>query len=346
MTAGAEIENAVNRLDSFPYLKLGLYPTPLEELTRLRAELGENCPRIFIKRDDYTGFGFGGNKIRKLEFLFPKILAEGADVVITTGGERSNHARMTAAVCAKLGLRCVLVLDHKPRPIGAQKLRPAANYVEELYGAEVHLVDSIEERKRVAAKLAREIANEGKKIYEIPLGGAVNVGSLGFVLAMREIAAQASDLGVQFDTIVFSSSTAGTHAGMLIGAKLFGLETSRFLGMSPEPDAIEEITAEVMRLLREAGGLLQISTDELIDKIEINDEYAGDGYCVETSEADTALKLLARTEAVILDPVYTGKAMAGMLDLIEKRLLRKDSNVLFWHTGGQTTLFYTPEIAT
>ena len=136
-------EKAVENLETFPRLDLGFYPTPLEEMPRLREKFGKNCPRLFIKRDDFTGFGFGGNKVRKLEFLFAKLINEGVETIVTTGGERSNHARMTAFVSAKLGLNCVLVLDKKPRPKGTENLTPAANYIENLLGAKVYPVDSI-----------------------------------------------------------------------------------------------------------------------------------------------------------------------------------------------------------
>lgn len=333
-------EKVIENLEKFPRLNLGFYPTPLEELPRLRLSLGKNCPRIFIKRDDFTGFGFGGNKIRKQEFLFAKLLAEGVEAVITTGGERSNHARMTAAVCAKLGLRCVLVLDRKPRPIGTENLRTATSFIEKLLGAEVYLVNSIEERKRKTAESFENLTQSGVKVYEIPLGGASSVSTLGFVSAMRELSEQIRVQKLKFDHLFFSSSTAGTHAGMLIGAKLFGLEKLKIIGISPEPNAKVEIISKVERLLEETGELLEFETDDLCSKIKVFDEYAGEGYCVETEEANKAFKLLAKNEAVILDLVYTAKAMAGLIDWIERGKLNANQNVLFWHTGGQITQFY------
>jgi len=331
---------AIKNLEKFPRLALGFYPTPLEEMPRLREALGRNCPRLFIKRDDFTGFGGGGNKIRKQEFLFAQLLAEGIEAVITTGGERSNHARTTAAVCAKLGLKCVLVLDRKPRPNGTENLKPAANFIEELLGAEVHLADSIEERRKKAAELFENLRASGSKVYQIPLGGASALSTLGFVSAMKELAGQMQ--GRQFDHLFFSSSTAGTQAGMMIGAELFGLEKLRIVGVAPEPAAGAEITAEIERLLKETGELLKIEIDHLSSNPEVVDEYAGSGYCVETEKARRASDLLARTEGIILDPVYTAKAMAGLIEQIEKGRLNRKNNVLFWHTGGQLTQFYVP----
>jgi D-cysteine desulfhydrase family pyridoxal phosphate-dependent enzyme len=331
---------AIKNLEKFPRLALGFYPTPLEEMPRLREALGENCPRLFIKRDDFTGFGGGGNKIRKQEFLFAKLLDDGVEAVITTGGERSNHARMTAAVCAKLGLKCVLVLDRKPRPEGTENLIPAANFIEEMLGAEVHLVDSIEERRKKAAEIFENLRADGLKVYQIPLGGATALSTLGFVSAMKELAGQMR--GFRFDHLFFSSSTAGTQAGMMIGAELFGLERLSIVGIAPEPAAGPEIKAEIIRLLKDAGELLEIEIDHLTSSAEVVDEYAGSGYCVETEKARRASDLLARTEGIILDPVYTAKAMAGLIERIETGRLNQKNNVLFWHTGGQLTQFYVP----
>lgn len=334
---------AIENLETFPRLDLGFYPTPLEEMPRLRENFGKNCPRLFIKRDDFTGFGFGGNKVRKLEFLFAKLINEGVETIVTTGGERSNHARMTAFVSAKLGLNCVLVLDKKPRPKGTENLTPAANYIENLLGAKVYPVDSIAQRNRTAREILENLKQSGAKVYEIPLGGASAVSTLGFVSAMLELSEQIRVQNVEFDHLFFSSSTGGTHAGMLIGAKLFGLENMRIIGISPEPAAKAEIVGEIERLLTEAGDLLEIETSDLSSKIEIFDEYAGEGYCVETAEANQAAKLLAKNEAVILDSVYTAKAMAGLINWIEKEELNEKNNVLFWHTGGQLTEFYVPK---
>jgi D-cysteine desulfhydrase len=336
------MQKAIENLAKFPRLRFGFYPTPLQELPRLREELGENCPRIFIKRDDWTGFGFGGNKIRKQEFLFSKLLADGVETVITTGGERSNHARMTAAVCAKLGLNCVLILDRKPRPIGTENLQPATNFIEALYGAEVYIVDSIAERNSKAKEIFENLNSSGEQVYQIPLGGAAAISTLGFVSAMRELSEQMQLNNIKFDHLFFSSSTAGTHAGMLIGAKLFCLENLRIVGISPEPNAETEIVSEIERILKETGELLEIENDDLTAKIEIIDSYAGKDYCIETEEAEKTFKLLARTEAVLLDSVYTAKAFAGLIDWIEKRKLTAKNNVLFWHTGGQLKQFYVP----
>jgi 1-aminocyclopropane-1-carboxylate deaminase/D-cysteine desulfhydrase-like pyridoxal-dependent ACC family enzyme len=330
------------KLDRFPRLTFGFYPTPLEELKRLREKIGKHCPRIFIKRDDYTGFGFGGNKIRKLEYVFARLAREGVEAVVTTGGERSNHARATAAFCARLGIECHLALDQKPRPRGAQDLKPAAIFLEEMFGARVYPARSIEERNCLADEISARLRGEGRKVARIPLGGALPEAALGFVRAIGELKTQVENLKIDFDRLVFSSSTGGTHAGMILGKRLFDFDNLTIVGVAPEPEAAEVIS-ETGRLLRETSELLNFPSDSLDEEIEITGDYAGTGYCVETAEANRTLKLLAETEGVVLDPVYTAKAFAALLDWIEKGRLTAENNVLFWHTGGQPTLFYCPD---
>lgn len=335
-----EQNSIFENLDRFPRLEFGFYPTPLEELKRLREKIGKNCPRLFIKRDDYTGFGFGGNKIRKLEYVFAKLTGEGSEAVVTTGGERSNHARATAAFCARLGIECHLALDRKPRPRGADSLKPAAIFLEEMFGAKIYPAGSIEERNCLADEIAAKLRDEGRKVVLIPLGGALAEAALGFVRAMRELKKQIDDFHIDFDWLFFSSSTGGTHAGMILGKWLCNLNNLRIVGVAPEPEAAEAIS-ETRRLIGETSELLKVpfAVDE---EIEITGEYAGEGYCVETTQANRALRLLAETEGIFLDPVYTAKAFAALLDSIESGRLTAENNVLFWHTGGQPTLFYVP----
>jgi len=337
---GASQQSAIKRLRDFPRLQLGNFPTPIEEMPRLRTTLGPGCPRLFIKRDDYSGFGFGGNKIRKLAYVFAKLQSQGVSAVITTGGERSNHARMTAFVCASLGIRCVLVLDRKPQPEGTQELKPASVHFEELLGAEVHITEGIVERNAMAADLANNLRSKGVRVFEIPLGGALPEGALGFVAAMGELAEQQKILELTFDRLYFSSSTAATHAGILIGKSLFGLEGMTTIGITPEPEA-DEIKKQIRQLVLEARALLDLGSFSTDPKITVSDNFAGEGYCIETDEANAALRLLAATEGILLDPVYTAKAMAGLLNEIRNGTIEETENVLFWHTGGQMTMFYT-----
>ncbi len=192
-------------LQQIPRLNFGCYPTPIEELTRLRAALGSNAPRLFIKRDDYTGPGFGGNKVRKLEYFLAQAISENAQAVITIGGIRSNHCRVTAALCAKLGLRCILVLNTPTPP----PHKPASLFVEELYGAEIHLVSSRAERKATMKTLAETLRAEGVKVCEVPLGASTPLGALGYVNAMQEVATQLQAMGETVDYIFHLSSSKG-----------------------------------------------------------------------------------------------------------------------------------------
>jgi D-cysteine desulfhydrase len=335
-----EREAAIGRLESIERLELGYYPTPVEELARLRAALGR-APRILIKHDDYTGIGFGGNKVRKLEYVLARARAKGTEVVITLGGEKSNHARMTAALCARLGLRCLLVLNRAAKGTVPDGLKPAAIFIDEAFGAEVHLVESREERTRAAESLAARERGAGRKTMVIPLGASVPLGALGFVRAIKESAQQFESLGVRPDYIFHASSSGGTQAGILAGCRLFGLDRVKVVGVSPD-DPAASIAEEVARITAGIGELLDFPMPVASDQIAILDQYIGPGYGIETPESSAALRLLAKTEGVMLDPVYTAKAMAALIDQTAKGNLKEDQTVLFWHTGGQIALFFTP----
>lgn len=339
---GTARQTAIERLANFERLPLGFFPTPIEEMPRLRTALGTNCPRLFIKRDDYTGFGFGGNKVRILEFLLAQAVGEGVQAVITTGGDRSNHARQMAAFCARLGLRCILVLDRKPRPFGAETCKSANVFVSEMMGAEVHIAGSIDERKAWSREIADELTDKGIKVVEVPLGGALPQGTLGFITAMRELQTQCEKKSLKFNYIFVASSSACTQAGMLLGAKLFGFEKIKIVGVSPD-DPSEDIMGEVKRMLKATGDLLGVEVTSLLGDVAVLNEYSGEGYCFESSQAQAALKLVARIEGILLDPVYTAKAMAGLIDWIRKGQIGPTENVLFWHTGGQYTSFYNAQ---
>jgi D-cysteine desulfhydrase family pyridoxal phosphate-dependent enzyme len=331
---------AIERLHNFPHLRLGHYPTPLEELPRLRQALGPRAPRLFIKRDDYTGPGFGGNKVRKLEYYLARAKSDGAEIVITMGGEKSNHCRVTAAMCARLGLRCVLVLNDAA--VSYPSLRPASLYLDELFGAEIHRVSNRQERISTAQKLAEELRARGKKVCAIPLGASTPLGALGFVSAIEETVAQMKALNLNVDYIFHSSSSGGTQAGIVAGAQLFELGHTQIIGVSAD-DSSASIGAEVGRIIRGIGDLLELPEGALRDEVIVLDEFIGAGYGIPTPEAEEAIALVARTEGVTLDPVYTAKAMAGLLDWIRKGKLTETETVLFWHTGGQLALFYKPE---
>ncbi|HKQ74385.1 MAG TPA: D-cysteine desulfhydrase family protein [Blastocatellia bacterium] len=330
-------EQAIRRFSAIPRLNYGVYPTPIEEAPRFRAALGRKAPRIFIKRDDYTGPGFGGNKVRKLEYVLAKAVAEGAEVAITSGGMKSNHARVTAAMCAKLGIRCILVLN-PPAVAPPEGLEPASVTVDGLFGAEVVRVNKREERATTVESIAEKLRSEGKNVATIPLGASVPLGAMGFVRAIEETKGQLDAMNTRIDYIIHSSSSGGTQAGVVAGCQLFDWREVKIIGVSPD-DPSSSIAEEVGKIVRGIGETLGA---HLSEDVTVLDEYVGAGYGVPSSQGAEAIELLARTEGVILDPVYTAKAMAALIDWVRKGELNENDNVMFWHTGGQMALFYAP----
>ncbi len=331
------IQQALDTLSQISRLNFGHYPTPVEEVPRFRQLLGANAPRIFIKRDDYTGPGFGGNKVRKLEYILAKAKADGADVAISCGGVKSNHARVTAAMCARVGLRCVLVLNQAA--VMYDGLNPASLVADELFGAEIIRVANRDERIATMDAVTERLKTEGHNVAVIPLGGSIPLGALGFVRAVQEAKAQLEAMNQPIEYIFHSSSSGGTQAGIVAGLQLCGLNNVKDIGVSPD-DSSESIGGEVSRVIRGVGEMLGI---ELEDGATVLDEYTGAGYGVPSAEGEEALALLARAEGIVLDPVYTAKAMAALIDWIRAGKFSKDDNILFWHTGGQLALFYSPD---
>ena len=326
-------------LDVFPQVECGFYPTPLEELVRLRSVLGKNCPRIFIKRDDYTGTGFGSNKLRKLDFAIAKELEKGTKTIITIAGEKSNHARVTAAVCARFGLKCILVLNRAEKGLIPHGLVCGSRYIYQLFGAEIHWVDSHEEREPKALAI---LEKEGEKAAYIPLGVSIPLGALGFVKAVNEVKTQFEAIGAKPDYIFHAGTSGGTQAGMIAGCQLFGLEKTQIVAVSPD-DSAAEISERVAEITNGIFELLNSKQQISASEITVLDEFIGEGYGIETAESRNAVNLLAKNEAVILDPVYTSKAMSALLDWIETGKLTAEDNVLFWHTGGQLAWFYAKD---
>ena len=295
-------------LDSFPRLDLGRFPTPVEPLAR-------TSPLLTIKRDDYTGPGFGGNKVRKLEYELAEATRKGHSAVITTGGLRSNHCRVTAALAARLGLRCILVLNGAPA-----KTKPASLALDEWYGAEIVFVGHREDRAPTMAELAGRTGG-----YVIPLGASTPLGALGFVRAVFELEEKPA-------RIVHATSSAGTQAGLAAGLTLRGWQDVELIGVSADDPALE-IADHVREIIRGIAQLLGPLEPPI--PILVRDEYVGPGYGIPTFESNVTLRLLARTEGVLLDPVYTAKAMTACLDLLHD----DPKPTLFWHTGGQLALF-------
>lgn len=305
-----------------PRLSLLSGPTPVQELSRLRATLGGG-PRLLAKRDDAIPFGFGGNKVRKLEFTVAQALAEGADTLVTVGGVQSNHARATAAVAAKLGLHCVLILNGVPPVV------PSGNLLlSQLLGAEVEYIPSRAERAEASEQSLTRLREEGRKPFFIPLGASTPIGALGFVAAMGELAEQ----DMVPDVIVHACSSGGTQAGLVAGAALHGLET-RIIGVSAD-DPAEVIGDNVRRIIE---GIDRFHM--LHGEIEVDDARVGEGYGIPTQESREAQALAAQTEALFVDHTYTAKALGAVIAYIREGRFSEDETVLFWHTGGQVALF-------
>lgn len=300
-------------------------PTPVEEMPRLSAAL--HGPRLLIKRDDQTGLAFGGNKTRKLEYLLAEAQGQGAQTLISAGAVQSNHCRQTVAAASKFGMGCILVLfGDPPDP-------PDGNHLlHYLLGAEIVLTsrENIENKLEEVFQQAR---SENRKPYLIPYGGSNPTGAQGYVNAMLELA----DQGVHPDWIVFPSSSGGTQAGMLVGAKMSGY-SGKILGISVDQPA-DELKAHVADLATETAAFLGETWSFNADEVLVNDDYTGGGYAVMGEPEIEAINLFARQEALLLDPVYTGRAAAGLLDLIRKGFFDKNETVLFWHTGGGPALF-------
>jgi D-cysteine desulfhydrase family pyridoxal phosphate-dependent enzyme len=308
---------------SLPHLEVGLYPTPIDEMQGLERALG-GSPRLYIKHDDYTGPAFGGNKVRKLEFVLAEALAQGADVVLTIGGIRSNHARVTAALAANAGFECHLILNGDASSI------PASLYLDQLYGATIHRVTNREDRVPTMQRIADELRASGRTPCQIALGASTPLGAIGYVRAADEIIRSS----IKFDAIFHSTSSGGTQAGLVAGFELANYPT-RVIGVSAD-DPAPHIAAHVGEIVKGVGDLLK---RKLSPMVEVDDRFVGAGYGIPTPEATEAIQLFARYEGVMLDPVYTAKAAAAMIARIRAGEFSANQTVLFLHTGGQLALF-------
>ncbi len=321
-----------------PRVQLGYLPTPLERASNLTRALGG--PQVWFKRDDLIGLGLGGNKVRKLEFLLADALTKGADTVVTTGAAQSNHARITAAAARKLGLRVVLVLRGAP-----DTPRQGNLLLDDLTGANVRLVRwaTPAERDELLIQVAEEVEAEGGRPYIIPLGGSNGLGALGYVVAAQELQAQARQQRLNVTCVITSSSSGGTQGGLALGAKLFGAPFAIW-GISADLRS-EPLQQMVIGVIAEAARLLGCPTLEA-KELTVFDDYVGPGYGIVTRETGAAIRLVAETEGIFLDPVYTGKAMAGLIDLVKKGTLGPGQTVIFLHTGGTPALFaYQKELS-
>lgn len=320
---------ALTVLQSLPAVPLAPHASPIDELARLRAALGPACPRLLMKRDDLLSFAMGGNKVRKLETVAAEALAARADLLITCGGIQSNHARVTAAAGACLGLPVVLVLNGSPPATFTGNTR-----LDNLFGAEIVFVPSRELRAPTMDAIAREREAAGRRPWIVPLGASTPVGALGFARAIGEIVTA----GARPDAIVTATSSGGTQAGLVAGAALFGLRT-RVIGVSADESSATLVTV-IDRLLDGMAVRLGAKKETLRPaSIDVDDRFVGEGYGTPTPASLEAMTMVARCEGVVLDPVYTAKAMAGLIADVRENRFRPDETVLFWHTGGQPGLF-------
>jgi len=324
---------AKHNLESRQRIDLGFYPTPLHEIRGFREALGGG-PRLFIKRDDCNGFAFGGNKVRKLEFELAAARTAGAQTVITVGAVQSNHCRQTAAAAARMGMKCVLVQN------GDRPNHPSGNaLLNDLSGAEIHYVSSREQRDPTMHSIANELRSKGTTVYEIPLGASTPLGACGYARAAGEFAEQLISQGGLKPTHIFvASSSGGTQGGLEVGLRIYGLDEIKVVGVSADATTAElqnTVSTIANSLLSELGAGFAIRAGE----ITALDQYIGAGYGLPTKGSEEAIRLLAKTEGIFLDPVYTSKAMAGLIDNIRSGKLSEGDTVVFWHTGGAVVLF-------
>ena len=304
-----------------PKVPLGLFPTPLHRLDRISRLLNTN---VFIKRDDLSGVGLGGNKVRKLEYLLAEARQQGAQVVFTTGGAQSNHAMLTAAAAGRLGMKPILILKKRGVTdcVGNQLL-------ERLMGTEVILMDT-DDYADIYREMDRIGTQLGVPYYKIPCGGSNALGTLGYV----DCAAEIREQGIRFDYVICAEGSGGTMAGLSLGAKLY-LPGTKVYGMMVDTDPFDEITPALMR---EAAALLGRDVDIGPDDCHLMD-MCGPGYAIPSEEGNAAVALMAREEGLFLDPVYTGKAFAGLLRMAREGMFREADRVLFLHSGGAGGLF-------
>ncbi|HDQ73618.1 MAG TPA: D-cysteine desulfhydrase family protein [Chloroflexi bacterium] len=309
-------------------------PTPLEALPRLTTHLRK--VDVWIKRDDQTGLATGGNKARKLEFLVADALAQEANTLISGGAAQSNHARQTAAAAAKFGLACTLVLRGEEPPVARGNL-----LLDRLLGAETVWAGE-RPLDEVMQDVAADLIARGRRPYIVPYGGSNRIGATGYVAAMEELVTQCAKQGVTFDCLVIPSSSGGTQAGLAVGARALGFE-GRILGVSIDKPAgvLQELLAN---LAQAVARWLGVEPDFSPADFDVADGYLGGGYGVVGDLEREAIQMMARTEGILLDPVYTGRAFGGLVDLIHQGAFENGERVLFWHTGGTTGLFGYGEV--
>ena len=322
-------------LAKFPRTRLAHLPTPLEYMPRLSEHLGG--PKIWVKRDDCTGLGSGGNKTRKLEFLIADALAAGADTIITQGAVQSNHARQTAAAAAKLGLACEILLENRIQNPAEQYLHSGNVFLDHLYGAQTHHYPGGTDMNAAMEERAVELRAKGQQPYIIPGGGSNPVGALGYVNCALELINQANEQQLKIDHLIHATGSAGTQAGLIVGLKAMHSGIPLLgIGVNAPRQAQEE---KVFDLAVQTAAY--VGAEGCVQRADVvaNCDYVGEGYGIPTKAMKEALLLLARLEGLLFDPVYSGKGLAGLIDLVQKGHFDANENLVFLHTGGSMGLF-------
>jgi L-cysteate sulfo-lyase len=324
-------------LTRFPRERLAHLPTPLEPMPRLTRELGG--PALWVKRDDCTGLGIGGNKTRKLEYVLADALARGADTIVTVGAIQTNHGRQTAAAAARLGLRCVLVMSNRVGRETTSYLESGNVLLDRLFGARIEIRPPETDLGAAMEEIADGVRRDGGRPYLLPVGASNALGSLGYVGCALEIRDQDASARLDVSRVVTASGSAGTQAGLLVGLEDSGIPVT---GICVSRSG-EEQEDKVHALAGETADLLGVPAVAR-DRVVALGEYVGEGYGVPTEAMVEAVSLVARTEGMLLDPVYSGKAMAGLIDLIRQGRIGPEETVVFVHTGGIPGLFAYPEV--
>jgi L-cysteate sulfo-lyase len=318
-------------LEKFKRIKLGHFPTPIEYLKNVSKYF--DGPNIFIKRDDCTGLATGGNKTRKLEFLIPDAIKNKAELVVTVGAVQSNHARQTAAACTIMGLKCLIILEQRVKDPPEIYMNSGNVFLNKLFGADVKICPKNENFLEYYEKIIKDLKSKGTNVYFIPGGGSNAIGSLGYVECLNEIIKENNKYN--FTHIVHGTGSSGTQSGLLAGKKYFNCRIP-VIGICVRYDK----SIQVDKVYNEAKKTCEKLHCKILDKSEVivYDEYIGPGYGEPSDSMIEATKILAKKEGILLDPVYTGKAFAGLIGLIRKKKFTKKDNVLFIHTGGSASL--------
>ena len=322
-------------LSRFPRVSLAHLPTPLEHMPRLSEHLGG--PEIFVKRDDCTGLATGGNKTRKLEYSMGEAVQQGADTIITVGAVQSNHVRQTAAAACKLGMSCEVLLEHRIASPSETYMTSGNVFLDKIFGANLREYDDGTDFDAAMAEVADEVRSAGGSPYLIPGGASNTVGALGYVGCGIELLEQAEQQGIAFDHVVTATGSAGTHAGLAVGVRGSGSDLP-ILGIGvkaaqqDQEEKVFKLAAETAEVVGKTGC---VSRDDIIADCN----YIGPGYGEPTDSMNEAILMLARYEGLLFDPVYSGKALAGMIDYVRQGRFEKSQKIVFLHTGGSAGLF-------